>query len=96
MDGYPIDVTKNQIEATRAYIAGRLKALIQEHTYGFQPGQIAGCMSDLRALDHIAAMDARDAGAVKGPAADHDAAARQQRAERAHNAKEAKKAERAG
>jgi hypothetical protein len=95
MDGYPVDVTKNQIEAYRGYIRGRLRALIQEHNYTFSAGQLAGLMSDLRALDHITPLDATDAGAVKGPAADNDAAAKAQRAERAHNAKEAKKAERA-
>lgn len=63
-DKIDVPVTKNQIEQAGQAIVTRLRTMIVEMRYSYSPGRIAGMMSDLRALQHIQASDAGDAGIV--------------------------------
>jgi hypothetical protein len=53
-----IEVTAQQIEATRSRLRQRIAQAIRESDYHAEPGALAGYLSDLRALDHIAPAEA--------------------------------------
>jgi hypothetical protein len=53
-----IAVSAEQIEAAKARIRQRIAQAIREADYHADPGAMAGYLSDLRALDHIAPAEA--------------------------------------
>lgn len=91
-DKLPVPVTMNQIAGATSMIMGKIRTMITEMHYQYQPGHIGAMMSDLRALQHIQALDASDAGLVV-PVKVNDAEVRkaQQAAARAAESAERKR-----
>lgn len=88
---FPVAVTSKQLDSVHDYITGRIRQHLQEITYAYQPGAIAGMLSDLRALQFIDPMDLSDKGIITGPAPEVDAAAKALASERSHNAAEVRR-----
>lgn len=90
--GPEIPVNSRQLEQCRTFVSGKLKALILECSYGYQPGSIAGALADLKALHVIVATDSGTNGIVAGPAPEPaDIAARRQEAAKAREQTERKR-----
>jgi hypothetical protein len=53
-----IAVSAEQIEAAKLRLHQRIAQAIRETDYHAEPGALAGYLSDLRALDHIAPAEA--------------------------------------